>query len=381
MSETPSQSTTTPARRRNGRGNGRPAAQKAYASENDVATIDPARYDRAPRTPQKGAGANSPGPQMSHTNSKQRTRNGNGNNNNNNKPRGRNAPSSPESARPGRHTPPHQSSAFKAASSAFAGATFHASPAPSALPLPSFVSRPATESPSVSKTSRDIVQEPSPPTDTEAPTPLRQASSAVQESPLDFMFRAHRQEKERQRSESTSSFRPSGLANEPPSGAQSPFGPGTIPKPATLPARSQARFHSGGFDSAELDGTLGRPMGPAFSTPYQERIKAARSNSARSSAALSAHQSMTSPGQEDPAEALKKFLFNGDGTAASKSFPSGLAPAPAVQPYNHDRSGPGAPAPCESRPNNLQAMENDLRRILKLDLSTGSPSSNQRLFS
>ncbi|KAK2933920.1 hypothetical protein FoTM2_005164 [Fusarium oxysporum f. sp. vasinfectum] len=55
MSETPSQPTTTPARRRNGRGNGRPAAQKAYASENDVASIDPARYDRAPRTPQKGA--------------------------------------------------------------------------------------------------------------------------------------------------------------------------------------------------------------------------------------------------------------------------------------------------------------------------------------
>ncbi|KAF4435136.1 proteophosphoglycan 5 [Fusarium austroafricanum] len=377
MSETPSQPTTTPALRRNGRGNGRPAAQKAYASENDVATIDPARYDRAPRTPQKGHGTDSPNAQLSHTNSKQRPRNGN----NNNKHRGKNGPHSPESARPGRHTPPHQSSSIKPVS-AFAGATFHASPAPSALPLPSFVSRPATESPSVNKTSRDIIQEPSPPTDTEAPTPLRQSAPAVQESPLDFMFRAHRQEKERQRSESTSSFRPSGPVNESPSG-QSPFGPGTIPKPATLPqtARTQTRFQSGGIGTAELDGTPGRPLGPAFSTPYQERIKAARSNSARSPADLTAHQSTPNPEAEDPTEALKKFLFNGNGTNASQSVPNGFAPAPPTQHYNHPRSGPSVPAPYEGRSNNLQAMENDLRRILKLDLSTGSPSGDQRLFS
>lgn len=386
MSETPSQPTTTPARRRNGRGNGRPTAQKAYASENDVATIDPARYDRAPRTPQKGAGTDSPHAQLSHTNSKQRSRNGsnnnNTNNNNNNKHRGKTVPHSPESARPGRHTPPQQSTSMKSIS-AFAGATFHASPAPSALPLPSFVSRPATESPSVSRTSRDIVQEPSPPTDSEAPTPLRQSVSAVQESPLDFMFRAHRQEKERQRSESTSSFRPLGLVNESPSG-QSPFGPGSVPKPATLPqtARTQARFQSGGFDSTELDGTPGRPMGPAFSTPYQERIRAARSNSARSPAELSADQPRNNTEPDDPTEALKKFLFNGNGTTASRPASNGFAPAPAPQAphYNYSRADHVVPAPYEGRSNNLEAMENDLRRILKLDLGTGSPSTERRLF-
>lgn len=376
MSETPSQPTTTPARRRNGR-NGRPAAQKAYASENDVATIDPARYDRAPRTPQKGAGTDTP---MSHNNSKQRTRNGS--HNNNNKHRGKNGPQSPESARPGRQTPPHQSSSMKSIS-AFAGATFHASPAPSALPLPSFMSRPLTESPSVSKTSRDIIQEPSPPTDTEAPTPLRQTSSGVQESPLDFMFRAHRQEKERQRSDSTGSFRPSGLVHESPS-VQSPFGPCSVPKPATLPqtARTQSRIQSGGIDSAELDGTPGRPMGPAFSTPYGERIRAARSNSARSPAELSPHQPRTNPQFEDPTEALKKFLSIGNGTTVSHSVPNGFAPAPPAHQYDHARNVPTAPAPFEGRSNNLQAMENDLRRILKLDLgSPSSPGANQRLFS
>ncbi|RGP60754.1 proteophosphoglycan 5 [Fusarium longipes] len=374
MSETPSQPTTTPARRRNGR-NGRPAAQKAYASENDVATIDPARHDRPPRTPQKGTGTDSP---LSHTNSKQRTRNGS--HNNNNKHRGKTGPHSPESARPGRVTPPNQNSAMKSIS-AYAGATFHASPAPSALPLPSFVSRPATESPSLTKTPRDIIQEPSPPTDTEAPTPLRQNSSGVHESPLDFMFRAHRQEQERQRSGSTSSFRPSGLVNKSPS-VQSPFGPSNVPQPATLPqtARTQSRF-PGGIDSAELDGTPGRPLGPAFSTPYQERIRAARSNSAQSPSDLSAHQQKPNPESGDPTEALKKFLFSGNGTTASQSVPNGFAPAPPAHQYDYARNAPHAHSPYNDR-SDIQAMENSLRRILKLDLGSPSPSgANQRLFS
>ncbi|KAM5353767.1 hypothetical protein ACJ41O_000417 [Fusarium nematophilum] len=376
MSETPSQPTTTPARRRQGRGNGRPAAYKAYASENDVANIDPSRYERTPRTPQKGAGTDSPAAQGNHTHSKQRSRTSN----NNNKPRNKNAPNSPESARPGRHTPPHQSSSMKSsAAPAFAGATFHASPAPSALPLPSFVTRSSTESPSANRTSRDVVQEPSPPTDSEAPTPSHQDAPAVQESPLDFMFRAHRQEKERQRSGSSSSFRPSGLANDSPSSG-SPFEPASAPKPSTLPqtARSQTRFNSTGIDIAELNGTPGRPMGPAFSTPYQERIKAARSNS---STKQPPSQLRADSMPEDPTEALKKFLFNGSGAPASNPMSNGFSSAPPSQPFAHPRTGPGAGGPYEGRPNNLQAMEDDLRRILKLDLGTGSPAADRRLFS
>ncbi|KAF4975618.1 hypothetical protein FZEAL_7609 [Fusarium zealandicum] len=386
MSETPSHPTPTPARRRqgrgNGNGNGRSAAHKAYASENDLASIDSARYDHAPRTPQKGAGTDTSTAQGNHTNSKQRPRNTN--NNINSKHRNKNAPSSPESSRPGRHTPPHQSSSMKpSVIPAFAGATFHASPAPSALPLPSFVTRPATESPSINRSSREVLQEPSPPTDSEAPTPSRQTSSAAQESPLDFMFRAHRQEKERQRSGSASSFRPSGLAHDSPS-SQSPFEPKSVPKPATLPqaARSQARFSSGGIDSAELNGTPGRSMGPAFSTPYQERIKAARSNPVRSPAAAAAPlQPKVNPTSEDPTEALKKFLFSGNSAPALNSAPNGFSSAPPSQPFTHPRGGPGAPAAYAGRPNNLQAMEDDLRRILKLDLGTGSSGADQRLFS
>lgn len=375
MSETPSQPTTTPARRRQGRGNGRPAAQKAYASENDVINVDPSRYDRTPRTPQK-PGVDSPAPHTNNVNSKQRSRN---------KPRApKNIPTSPESGRPGRHTPPHQSSSMKSATvPAFAGATFHASPAPSALPLPSFVTKPSTDSPSV-KPSREILQEPSPPTDSEAPTPSHHASApSVHESPLDFMFRAHRQEKEQQRRDSPANFRPSALASDSPS-SRSPFESGSFPKASNLPqsAHSQSRFQSG-IGSAELDGTPGRTLGPAFSTPYQERIKAARSGTARSPAAqqLPRQSSAPEPG-EDPTEALKKFLFSGPSVSASNSASNGFSPVrPPHTQANSVPTIPNANGAHEGRSNNLQAMEDDLRRILKLDLSAGPANAQRRLFS
>ncbi|KAF7540515.1 hypothetical protein G7Z17_g12190 [Cylindrodendrum hubeiense] len=378
MSETPSQPTTTPARRRQGRGNGRPAAHKAYASENDAISFDPSRYDRTPQTPQK-YGVDSPAPHTNNINSKQRSRN---------KPRApKNIPTSPESGRPGRHTPPQQSSSMKSANMpAFAGATFHASPAPSALPLPSFMTKAPTDSPSF-KPSREILQEPSPPTDSEAPTPSHQASAPpVHESPLDFMFRAHRQEQERQRHDSPASFRPSALASDSPS-SRLPFESGNFPKASTLPqsSHSQSRFQPG-IGSSELDGTPGRALGPAFSTPYQDRIKAARSGTARSPAAapqLPRQSSAPEPG-EDPAEALKKLLFGGPSASASasNSAPNGFSP---VRPHhtqvNNVPTMPNANGAHEGRSNNLQAMEDDLRRILKLDLTAGPSNAQRRLFS
>ncbi|KAK7409024.1 hypothetical protein QQX98_008785 [Neonectria punicea] len=377
MSETPSQPTTTPARRRQGRGNGRSAAHKAYASENDVANVDPSRYDRTPRTPQK-PGVDSPAPHSnnSNTNPKQRSRN---------KPRApKNIPTSPESGRPGRHTPPHQVSSMRStAVPAFAGATFHASPAPSALPLPSFITKTSTDSPSL-KASREIVQEPSPPTDSDAPTPSHPASAPViQESPLDFMFRAHREEQSRQRHESPVSLKPSALASDSPS-TRSPFESGSVRKPSTLPqsARSQPRFQLG-IGSTELDGTPGRAMGPAFSTPYQERIKAARSSTARSPASQQLPRQSSAPEPtEDPTEALKKFLFSGPSGSVPNKALNGFSPArPPPTQTNSLPTMTGANGVHQGRSNNLQAMEDDLRRILKLDLGAGSSNAQRRLFS
>ncbi|KAI5457902.1 hypothetical protein BGZ63DRAFT_72228 [Mariannaea sp. PMI_226] len=397
MYETTAQPTTTPARRRQGRGNGRAAAQKAYASENDAVNVG---FDHSPQTPQKH-GVNSPARHTNNANSKQRSRN---------KPRttSKNTPSSPDSGRPGRHTPPQQSSSMRPVPApAFAGATFHASPAPSALPLPSFITKSSVESPCV-KIPHEILQEPSPPTDTDAPTPSRQASAPIaQSSPLDFMFRAHREEQARGRRGSPASLGPSAFASDSPS-SQSPFERGSVQKPSPLShsVRSKPRYQPG-IDSAELDGTPGRPLGPAFSTPYHERINAARSGTTRSPAAvhLPRQSSAPEPG-EDPAEALKRYLFSG----ASRSAP---APAPAPMPASNTApngfpsSRPqthaqynginntttttttnnnmlpmsNANGTHDGRPNDYQEMEDNLRRLLKLDLTAGPANTQRRLFS
>lgn len=388
MSETPSQPCATPARRRQPRNPGRSGAQKAYASENDAVNLDPSRYDGNPSTPRKDY--DSPGPQGTQNGSKQRSRKQPRPVKNNN-----NQPTSPESGRPGRQTTPPQTATKPGSLSAFAGATFHASPAPSALPLPSFLSRTSTESPSFK--TNDVAQEPSPPTDTEAPTPSHRSSGPVsQDSPLDFMFRAHRQEIERKRRESSTGPRPT-VPNIASPLAYSPFEPRSLPKPSNLPQnnhnhpQTQPRYRPSGIASDELDGTPGRPILPAFATPYQERMKAARSNSTRSApvqqasqqASQQATQQPAKAPTDDPTEALKRFLFSGPNpsgpSSAPNSYPSGhYTPA---QPNNTPLAAPVPSGSQENRPNNIRAMEDDLRRILKLDHTPSRAGHEQSLFS
>ncbi|KAK5997403.1 hypothetical protein PT974_02759 [Cladobotryum mycophilum] len=355
----------TPARRKNGRYNGRAAGQKAYASENDVPVYSISRQHKTPQTPDK-AGFASPAPangNVSQTSSKQR--------NKTTKPKPKNLPTSPENDD---SSPPHRSPLAKArASTAFAGATFHASPAPSALPIPSFLSKSSSESPLPRK---EIIQEPSPPaTDTEVPTPYRPSSvSRNHESPLDFMFRAHREEKLRETASVKKPFNQAGPISPPSNFDLSNF-PSTVPQAR----RSHVRQSFHGIDSFELDGSPGQPMGPAFSTPYQDRIKAARGP--RPSPSQDPSRPSPQPVTEDPTEALKRFLFGG--ASPSNTGPSTHTVAPA--PFSGSINAVPLPntqvnAPAFGRTNNLQAMENDLRRILKLDLASDAPPTERRLF-
>jgi hypothetical protein len=117
-------------------------------------------------------------------------------------------------------------------------------------------------------------------------------------------------------------------------------------------------------------------MGPAFSTPYHERIKAARGNPSAPIPEHSPH-SQAAP-TEDPTEALKKFLFSGNILTQSGS-PSSSVPSAPHAAINSSQSGSTATQPV-NRTNNIQAMENDLRRILKLDMASDKPSVERRLF-
>ncbi|KAF1957248.1 hypothetical protein CC80DRAFT_592551 [Byssothecium circinans] len=95
--------------------------------------------------------------------------------------------------------PAHTTSTPAKAQAAYAGPTFHASPAPSALPIPKFLSK--------SVPAKTRVGPPTPPPDEEGsdsasptPSPSRApvlASSRHQDSPLDMLFKADREERAR----------------------------------------------------------------------------------------------------------------------------------------------------------------------------------------
>lgn len=335
----------TPARRRQNRpSNTRSPTVKTYASENDMLNEPLFPIDLANGsplgTPQKSA-SNSPVPHSYPVTGRPKTRN-----NGQNKPRLKpsHAPSSPGPTRPGRKTPPNTTAAKSASSTAFAGATFHASPAPSSLPIPSFLAK-AMDSPRVKDTGRTS-EEPSPPvTDSEAPTPQPKFAAkevAREESPLDLFFRADRAEKERARRASSANvlsaapgpFSPPEIQAQPsPEIRTAPRGPTTILRRR---APVQRNSTTGGISATELDGTPCRVIGPAFSTPYSERIRAARSSEKQFvRTPLSAHQqppqyqpAQQRPSPTDNTAALKQLLF---AKLPAQTQPVGPSPPPATQ--------------------------------------------------
>lgn len=419
----------TPGRRRPGPNAARPTSKKSYASENDAAAADPnfhpdfAQRRHGPQTPKKGV-PKSPAPNTQPTPAKSNRRNASKN-------YPKNISTSPGPAKPGRRTPPQTAgakpSSASAASTAFAGATFHASPAPSSLPLPSFFMKPCSPDTPRVKSVNDVGQEPSPPpsdseTLSERPrNKFPEASAPANESPLDIFFRADRAEKDRaRRTSSANIFNPPSVPYSPP--AQAQIVPDrtchTFPRNSQQPLRRplHARNPSSGISAAELDGNSSQPIGPAFATPFQERMRAVRPSEGHSPAAKGPigfrdlPASPASPGDlpqargtDDRSEALKRYLFSKSAVSTAGPAISSTAPGsvsgPATTP-RHSRGlsgGVAAPRPTGFAPTafqniyaappalmtsnssneaaNIAAMETSLRQILKL--GGGSPGASQ----
>lgn len=194
---------------------------------------------------------------------------------------------------------------------AYAGPTFHASPAPSALPIPSFYSKSVPVSSGdirgTARTETNLHESSTPPS---AVTGNHQFQSL--DSPLDVFFRADREEKARARSASSAyaQFKLSG-----------PFQPPIEPPLADLDSPSashqkyghqglESKSSAGGIFAMELERTPipGTFCGPAFSTPYSERIDAAKlSRTTTRSIELPSSASKT---PLDRSEALKAYLFS-----------------------------------------------------------------------
>ncbi|KAG0648477.1 hypothetical protein D0Z07_5483 [Hyphodiscus hymeniophilus] len=238
---------------------------------------------------------------------------------------------SPAGTQKGRSTPPLtsvQSGGMMASAKpmstpstmAYAGATFHASPAPSALPIPSFYSKSVPDSPGMKGfkvKAESLSDSPTPPLPALNTPSQQKAQFQREESPLDFFFKADREQKARTKSASSTQNTVS---------ATGPFNP---PRPSprvshTPPAtRNQASPSTIFAMELDGDGSAGSPIGPAFSTPYAERIKAARPR-----------QPFTPEGQSafDRSEALKAYLFSGQQPPSMPTAPVNLFPAAQTSP-------------------------------------------------
>lgn len=337
MNESSPQGKPASGRRRNNR-----HANKAYLSESDMPAA-PYGYGYGetdgPQTPQKPT-TGSPPPQAHGHASGQRTKSNRG--------RPKNVTISPESAKHDRQTPPLTASGAKSSTAAaFAGATFHASPAPSALPIPGFMAKLNPDSPKPRPNNQSEAVASPPPNGPEAPTPQRPLPEAAhKESPLDLLFQAHRAEKERVAGQT-------GSANSM-GAATSAYSPPAASSPEATVFRAIRNNYvgpdplqrSGGIPDAELSGTPGRPpFGPAFATPFNERIRASRGG-ASGSATPQSPPVQTEPAQ-DPVAALKEVLWGKPKAVTSENQ--------SLQPANEGQ-----------RPADIIAMEDSLRRILNI---------------
>lgn len=263
---------------------------------------------------------------------------------------------------------------------AYAGPTFHASPAPSALPIPSFYSKsvpasigidalhksrradassPGISSPLASKSvlaSNGSVSANTTPSIAVA-QPAQPDETRI-ESPLDFIFNAHRQESARgapspKTNANTGAFR-----------AASPIHNHVTPSTSNKAGHRASESAKSVF-TMELDGGghSRSPIGPAFSTPYQERMNAARASTAR---ATTSPTTAVSPAI-DRTQAMKDFLFS-----QKPASPSTLsfADLPASSTTGNRHSSEPLRTYNMNQHNNMLGINNPAR--------TGSRSSNLR---
>ncbi|KAL2107559.1 hypothetical protein VUR80DRAFT_5038 [Thermomyces stellatus] len=351
--------------------------QRNYASENDMSSAQP----HFPQTPQKSA-SSSPAPASAAGHQASSKRGGR------DKTRPKNLPLSPDSARRTRQAS-HPASIPKAGiANAFAGATFHASPAPSSLPIPSFLSKGA-ESPTVNNghsldrpaLSQTVGWTPIPTpsrassaqtADASISTPSRASPSpAARDSPLELMFKADREEREQARRASVERSSQHKNTRSASSISQLPTGPSSTQfyEPHS-PSLARHGRPDEGKPAPELGNYFGKSIGPSFSAPYQERMRAARRSNVPNQLKGGSWESISpAPDASDRSEALKRYLFgnaNAEELGTSRA-PSKMPPVTAVPTMTTATHVNGGEK--QDRDEEVIAMEKNLRRLLNLDHS------------
>lgn len=185
---------------------------------------------------------------------------------------------------------------------AYAGPTFHASPAPSALPIPSFFSKSFPESdlaPTLETDSDSAEMEPDLETTPSKPRSARPhtvaTTQAAQATPLDFLFKAAVQAR---------------TANT----MNSPEAAPRAHSPQTDSQKLQAlnKHTPGGMFPMDLESERARasPIGPSFAPSFQDRLNAFRSSSSPSQSPSPAPATTAEDQNRMKTEQLKYMLLN-----------------------------------------------------------------------
>ncbi|KAF3391631.1 hypothetical protein F1880_007568 [Penicillium rolfsii] len=184
---------------------------------------------------------------------------------------------------------------------AYAGPTFHASPAPSALPIPSFFSKSFPESdlaPTLETDSDSAEMEPDLDTTPSKPRSARPhtlaTTQAAQPTPLDFLFKAAVQ------------ARTAKTMNSPEAAPR-------VHSPQTDPRKVQANRHTpGGMFPMDLESERARasPIGPSFAPSFQDRLNAFRASSSPSQSPSPALATTAEDQNRMKTEQLKYMLLN-----------------------------------------------------------------------
>ncbi|KAI9854854.1 MAG: hypothetical protein M1824_006544 [Vezdaea acicularis] len=209
---------------------------------------------------------------------------------------------------------------------AYAGPTFHASPAPSSLPIPRFFSKSVPSSLDKNGLNARLIAESAKDEEPTEQLPDLKGGNNVparNESPLDILFKADREEKARARSRGVAT--PSA---DSPLSTTAQFGSfQSTPQGGQRPHDSRLSAESPGYDMFALElGNSESPrqvVGPAFTTPYQDRLRALRQTP--TPPVGGSQQERDEEDRKAKSRALKTLLFSGnaDRSASSSSPQSG----------------------------------------------------------
>lgn len=247
-------------------------------------------------------------------------------------------------------------------SQAYAGPTFHASPAPSALPMPKFFSKSVPEvnkTPGLASIMGNETSEKELSQESSEDSPLQENAERVQqppreESPLDIFFRADREEKARARNARSESP----LSGEPLNGRsaqiRTPISGSPLSK-SPLPARHHSRHNTGGSTSGLFpiemeDETVEDPNTPTKHSTRLEDLSRAANESENTLGVSDGIVQDETARRNANSLALKRLLMSPK-SEQPKSSPSEPSKTP-IQPSKsktvtpkQDSAGPFAPTP------------------------------------